>query len=38
MSSVERGRLRLYRMPLVWLAVGVPAAFLFWMFFLMTPV
>ena len=30
--------LRLHRMPLVWLAVGVPAAFVFWMFFMMTPV
>ena len=30
--------LRLYRMPLVWLAVAAPAAFLFWMFFGMTPV
>ena len=31
-------RLRLHRMPLVWVAVGVPAQFLFWMFFMMTPV
>lgn len=31
-------RLRLHRMPFVWLAVAVPAAFLFWMFFMMTPV
>jgi hypothetical protein len=29
---------RLHRMPLAWLAVGVPAAFVFWMFFMMTPV
>ena len=31
-------RLRLHRMPLVWIVVAVPAAFLFWMFFMMTPV
>jgi hypothetical protein len=29
------GRLRLHRMPLVWVAVAVPAAFLFALFFLM---
>ena len=38
MSSLQHERVRLHRMPLVWLAVAVPAAFLFWMFFLMTPV
>jgi hypothetical protein len=26
--------LRLHRVPLVWVAVGVPAAFVFWLFFL----
>jgi hypothetical protein len=27
-------RLRLHRMPLVWVAAAVPAAFLFYLFFL----
>ena len=29
--------LPLYRMPLAWAAVLVPAAFLFWLFFLTPP-
>lgn len=29
--------LPLYRMPLVWVAVLVPAGFLFWLFFLTPP-
>jgi hypothetical protein len=29
--------LGLHRMPLVWVAVGVPAAFVFWLFFLVPP-
>ena len=33
-STTPPVRLRLHRMPLVWVAVGAPALFLFWLFFL----
>ena len=32
--NTPRASVPLYRMPLVWVAVGIPAAFVFFLFFL----